>query len=829
MKLLSSVVGFLSCAVAIAGAGCDADDRCGNGTVEVDGACVPRGGGGECGPGTIEQDGECVPDGSVICETGTTFDAEAGVCIPDISGCAAGTVLIDGECVPEGEVRDPDVEEAAEPNDGLLANDSYAQFALRPEGESVLLHGCITPYRDVVDAEGGLTPDGEQDADNDAFVFEADGPTLLSISVDGVNGAAGGFQMLSTDDRLQNDGWTRFGIKLTGDTVQQQVFLPVAGTYVFLAADSRSLLTNHASGDADTCYYATVAREPIMWTPLDGAATATLGGDVQFWTYAPEADGEVIASSIDYTSESASAALVQLVNDEYRGSTAFTGRFGAPAGANLASLSADDEVQLVVEPITNFSISPVATELTVTRVPTTALPVDGSPVTLTHSDAAPFNLVWFQASAGDLVRLQFAGGGTPYDMAVYPPSTTSFVFEDGQALSDFCFAGSCASVDVWVQVQATGYYYFNVRNLAGVDGATYDVSIDLTTDTPTALAVDVPAPGSLVDQNRDFFEITLPDLTWLEYVVTPTGFTDARVRFYDRSAAGELEELVVPVDQDISSAGAPFGRIIDGTVGTLLVSVDDADVVDGDETFDVSFSARPFTDAGIVDDGSPVAIDDIPLAAGEPTLVFLRGGSSDNVRVTVADDGGADLVVEEIDRTEAALFVRDGGGGGAAETFARPVGADRFIAFRVSAAGGAAGSFDLDADVVDLTPTSGTSAPAVPIPDDDVGGIDDTITLADACTVAAVTVDVNVAHTFRGDVVLQLTSPSGTTVLLKDAAIDDPDDDVIGQFPTTLEPAESLDAFVGEDAVGGWTLNAADSAFLDVGTLNSWGVNLLCM
>lgn len=827
MKLLCTVVGFLSCAVAVAG--CNADDRCGEGTVEVDGACVPEGGGGECGPGTIEQDGECVPDGSVICETGTTFDAETGTCVPDITGCAEGTILVEGECVPEGEVREADLEEAAEPNDGLLANDDFAQFELPAVGESTLLHGCITPYRDVLDSDGNEVPDGdgEQDADVDAFVFAATEPTLLTITVDGVGGAVGGFQMLALDDPLDDDGWARFGINLTGDTAQQQVFLPVAGNYLFLAADSRSLLTALASGDADTCYYATIENSPIEPQPFDGEATGTLGGDVQFWSYDPQTDGEVISSSIEYTSASAAAGLVEMVNGDYRGSTPF-GAIGAPASANLASLSADDEVLLVVEPLANFSITPVATTLSVTRIPTTALATDGSPVTLTHDDENPVNLVYFQGNAGDLVRLQFAGGGTGYDMAVYPPSVTDFDFFSNQWVSDFCLDASCADVDVWVQLQETGYYYFNVSNLDAADGDSYDFAVTLTSDTPAALDLVQPNPGSLVDQDRDFFEGTIVDgLTWLEYTVAPTSFTRARVRFYARGQAGELGELVLPVDGGVSESGEPFGRIVDGIEGTFLISIDALDG-DGDETFDFTVSLKDFTDAGIVDDGSPVSVDDIALAAGEPTFVFLRGGSSDSVRVTAAGDGGVDLTLEQIDRTEAPLFARDLTGAGGGESFARVVGADSFIAMRVTAAGGAAGTFDLDAEVTDLTETTGTSEPAVAIPDDDPDGIDDVIALADTCTVAGVTVDVVITHAFRGDVALTLTSPSGTSVLLK-ASGTDSEDDVVGQFPTTLTPAESLDAFLAEGATGDWTLNAADTVFVDAGTLNSWGLTVSCM
>ena len=75
---------------------------------------------------------------------------------------------------------------------------------------------------------------------------------------------------------------------------------------------------------------------------------------------------------------------------------------------------------------------------------------------------------------------------------------------------------------------------------------------------------------------------------------------------------------------------------------------------------------------------------------------------------------------------------------------------------------------------------------------------------------------------------LVLTAPSGTSVRLKNLGFD-PADDVVGTYPTTLEPVDSLEAFLAEDAAGEWSLNASDPILQDDGTLNAWSVNVLCM
>jgi subtilisin-like proprotein convertase family protein len=800
--------------LAALAAGCDAGQRCGSDTVEVDGACVART--GECPRGTVEEDGECVPDGSVVCGTGTMFNPATGTCDPDITGCAEGTVLVEGECVPEEDVREGDVEESPEPNDG--PPEGFAAFDLPGVGDDILIEGCIEPYRD---ADG----DGERDPDVDAFVFEADAPTLLDVTVDGVGGAAGGFTMVAAADRLTGDGWVRFGINLTGDTTQQQVFLPAAGSYALLVADSRSVLTDLAAGGPGACYFATVARIAIPApTALDGAVVAPLGGAARFYAHEPEAGGEVIRSAVAYASSSAAAGLVQMVNGEYRGSTPFVD-VGAEAAVNLASLSPGDEVVLVVEPITNFSLSPVETTLTVDRVPTAEIATDGTPVTLVHEDASP-DLVFFQATAGDVIRLQFDPGAVPYDITLYPPATTDFDFFGDQWISVVCSDFECAGgLDSWVQLQETGFYYLTIANQAAADGEPYQVGFTITPDTPATLVPGAAATGSLA-AGRDFFQASFADQPWLEFAVEAAGLAGARLRFYRRGAAGEIDELVLPVDEGISAGGAPFGRIVEGSEGSFLVSVEDAAGGGPGGAFELSVAEKEFVDAGAVAAGAPVSVPDIALGA-QPVLALVRGPSGGAVRVSAIGDG-ADLVIEQLDRTEASLFARDAGGAGQEESLARLLGDEGFIAVRISAAGGGAGSFDLAAAVVDLAPAAAARAPALPIPDGDEGGVSDSLTITEPCAVSAVTVDVDITHPFRGDIRLRLTGPSGTAVVLKQSS-GDADENVVGTFPTTLVPVGNLDSLVAEDGAGTWTLTAADVFADDEGTLNAWGVNLLCM
>ncbi len=808
MKPRCLVVGAVLAAATLA-AGCDAGERCGPGTTEVDGACVPAA--AECGPGTTSQNGECVPDGSVICETGTRF--EDGVCVPDIIGCAAGTVLVEGQCVPEDQVRDSDVQEAAEPNDRLLAGDSFAAFDLPAEGEDILLAGCIQPYRDVEPA------DGDDDIDLDAFLFEAAGPTLLDVTVDGVGGATGGFVMVSEIEELADDGWLRRGITLTGDTTRQQVYLPAAGVYRLIVSDSRSLASGQASGGPGACYYATVARLAIPApSPIDGQALGILG-PVQFWSYVPTSDGEIIRTEVQYNSQSAAAGLVQMVNDGYRGSASVA--IGQPASITLAGLVADDRVVLVVEPITNYSLRQIETSLTVTPVPSEELPTDGTPLTLTHDDANPFHYLFFRASAGELLRVEFDPGSIGYDVLLYPGTAIDLDFAGSQWIADLCLG--CDEVDSWVQLQETGLYYLTIHNFDAEDGETYQVGFTVTRSTPEPLTVGTAMSGDLAG-GRSLFESSLSGLAWLDFSVQPTGFDEARVRFYRRNAAGELDELVRPVDEGLS-AGAPFRRVLDGAEGPLLVAVDSAAGAGGGETFSLLGAPRPHTDAGVLDPETPLALADIPVAGDQPALVLVRAQRGAGVVASVIDDSGAaDLRLEQIDPAELALVTSDGGGPGASEQVTRVARRD-FVAYRVSVAGGQAASFDLDVEQV--PGAAAASSPAMEIPDAS-GGFEVRAGVARPCAIAGITVDVDIAHPYRGDIELRLTSPAGTEVQLKAADQDDDGDDVAGTYPDDLAPVGDLDAFLGEEASGTWTLTVADVFLSDSGILDGWGVYLFC-
>ena len=106
--------------------------------------------------------------------------------------------------------------------------------------------------------------------------------------------------------------------------------------------------------------------------------------------------------------------------------------------------------------------------------------------------------------------------------------------------------------------------------------------------------------------------------------------------------------------------------------------------------------------------------------------------------------------------------------------------------------------------------------------------------------VADVNVSVDIEHSFLADLVISLTSPAGTTVILTanscgdltdiDAVFDHEGNNfVCGGNPGisgTVKPLGSLASFNGESTFGEWTLEIRDTAPADGGVLNAFSLEL---
>ncbi|MEZ5064696.1 MAG: proprotein convertase P-domain-containing protein [bacterium] len=117
-------------------------------------------------------------------------------------------------------------------------------------------------------------------------------------------------------------------------------------------------------------------------------------------------------------------------------------------------------------------------------------------------------------------------------------------------------------------------------------------------------------------------------------------------------------------------------------------------------------------------------------------------------------------------------------------------------------------------------------SPGLSIPDNNPTGVSSTLVVSGTGgTVSSnLNVDINLTHTWIGDLIVRLTSPNGTVVTLHNRTGSSAHD-IIGNYPLTLTPAQPLSAFIGGPLDGTWTMFVSDNAGQDVGTLNSWGIS----
>jgi M6 family metalloprotease-like protein len=117
-----------------------------------------------------------------------------------------------------------------------------------------------------------------------------------------------------------------------------------------------------------------------------------------------------------------------------------------------------------------------------------------------------------------------------------------------------------------------------------------------------------------------------------------------------------------------------------------------------------------------------------------------------------------------------------------------------------------------------------SSSPAMFIPDNDQTGIKDKIVFEENVLVSSLKVDVDISHTYIGDLIVTLISPFGTQAVIHDKK-GGSEDDLKGTFDISSTP--SLGNLLGQPVKGGWTLEVKDVSAIDKGTLNSWGLEIV--
>ncbi len=107
----------------------------------------------------------------------------------------------------------------------------------------------------------------------------------------------------------------------------------------------------------------------------------------------------------------------------------------------------------------------------------------------------------------------------------------------------------------------------------------------------------------------------------------------------------------------------------------------------------------------------------------------------------------------------------------------------------------------------------------LPIPSGPPAGINSTINVTQPMILDEVQVDLNITHTWIGDLLVTLTSPTGTTVVLHNRS---------GGSADNIHQTYTFSTqFTGQQAAGPWVLHVDDNFSADTGTLDSWTLRLV--
>lgn len=115
-------------------------------------------------------------------------------------------------------------------------------------------------------------------------------------------------------------------------------------------------------------------------------------------------------------------------------------------------------------------------------------------------------------------------------------------------------------------------------------------------------------------------------------------------------------------------------------------------------------------------------------------------------------------------------------------------------------------------------------SPGVIIPDNSITGIERTLAVAQTGQLDGITLELDITHTYIGDLIVALVSPAGSSVLLHNRSGGSADN-LIKTY--SMANTAALSGLRGESIAGNWRLQVADHAGADQGKLNRWALKIL--
>ena len=333
-----------------------------------------------------------------------------------------------------------------------------------------------------------------------------------------------------------------------------------------------------------------------------------------------------------------------------------------------------------------------------------------------------------------------------------------------------------------VTVSAAQDGTYNLDLVSSGHGITDSASNPLTDTVPTTGTDHTYTVGTAPA------DTTAPTLASIERSdpsgeLTPASTLVFEVTFSEDVTGVDLSDFA------LSSGGTGTGSVTNlaGSGSRYLVTVSAAQ--DGTYNLDLVSSGHSITDAA-----------DNPLSSPAPT------GADHTYTVSAIPADATAPTVTSIARSDPA---------GAATSERTLVFA---VAFSEDVTGVDLSDFALSPDSTGGSSSSGqftqTSEPATRIADRST--IQDAITVDRSGTATSVSVAVDISHTYRGDLVIVLIAPDGTSQTLHSRT---------GGSANDIDRTYTPD-FDGTGIAGDWTLRVSDRAGGDVGTLNGWTLTI---
>jgi hypothetical protein len=116
--------------------------------------------------------------------------------------------------------------------------------------------------------------------------------------------------------------------------------------------------------------------------------------------------------------------------------------------------------------------------------------------------------------------------------------------------------------------------------------------------------------------------------------------------------------------------------------------------------------------------------------------------------------------------------------------------------------------------------TTYTSTQVVEIPDNDASGASSYIQVSDSGRVSSLKISVEIRHTYRGDLVVELIKGSRKAVVFDGRSVSN------GSAADVIIDGQTLADFNGVDAAGTWELFVRDTASADVGQVRRWSLHI---